>query len=191
MYSIYMQRTDEDLIEQYLLGEQQAFKELIDRYTNILYNFSSRFVGTLNASDIVQDVFVKAWRNIKKFDSKRSSFKTWLFTITRNTITDYLRKKKSIRFSDLDMKDDEGSFAENVVDEAALPDEVLSKVQDKEHLEQLLSQLPEHYKVVLALYYQEDMTFAEIGESLDKPLNTVKSHHRRALALLRTLIKES
>jgi len=186
-----MERKDEELITEYLAGNQDAFKELIDRYTNTLYNFVSRFVGTLYAPDIVQEVFVKAWRNIKKFDPRRSLFKTWIFTITRNTVTDHLRKKKSLRFSDLDHIDDEGSFAENIVDESELPDETLNKIQDKGHLETLLSQLPSHYQIVLTLYYQEEMTFAQIGEALGKPLNTVKSHHRRALSLLRKMMHQN
>jgi RNA polymerase sigma-70 factor (ECF subfamily) len=186
-----MEEKDEELIQRYISGTDDAFKQLIDRYTNILYNFVSRFVGTLNAADIVQEVFIKAWRNIKKFDSSRSSFKTWLFTITRNTVTDHLRKKKSIHFSDLETADEDGSFEENIVDETDLPGDLFDKVRDKENLEALLEKLPSHYRVVLSLYYQEEMTFAEIGESLGKPLNTVKSHHRRAIALLRKMVEET
>jgi RNA polymerase sigma factor (sigma-70 family) len=183
-----MEETDEELITRYTAGDQRAFKVLVDRYTNPLYNFVARFVGTLYAADVVQDAIIKAWRNIKRFDSAKSSFKTWVFTITRNTVIDHLRKKKSIRFSDIDGGTPETSFEENITDDAPRVDEVFDTIQDKEYLESLLSKLPTHYQIVLSLYYQEDMTFAQIGETLDKPLNTVKSHHRRALALLRKMI---
>jgi RNA polymerase sigma factor (sigma-70 family) len=181
-----MDISDEDLIKEYLEGKDALLKILIDRYAPLLYNFSARFVGQAHAPDIVQEVFIKAWRNMKRFDPSKARFKTWIFTITRNTITDYLRKKKSIVFSDL-TTEDEDSFGDTVIDDAPLPDKTLEKLQDKELLDSLISRLPTDYQTVLLLYYQEDMTFAEIGQMLSKPLNTVKSHHRRALEQLRKM----
>jgi len=182
-----MENNDEYLVKEHLEGNQDAFKLLIDRYTPSIYNFSVRFVGLDYAKDIVQDVFIKVWKNVKKFDNNRASFKTWIFTITRNTITDYLRKKKSISFSSLDT--DEESFANNVEGDIILPDEALSRLEDKELLNKLLDKMPIQYREVLILYYQEEMTFNEIGQLLGKPLNTIKSYHHRALIILRELIE--
>ncbi len=182
-----MHETDENLIEGYIKGNQNFLKILIDRYTPSIYNFSVRFVGVSYAEDIVQDVFIKAWKNIKKFDIKKSSFKTWLFTITRNTITDYLRKKKMISFSKLN-KDEEEPYEATIEDEVILPSEALMKLEDKEFLNNILDKLPINYKEVLVLYYQEEMTFKEIGELLNKPLNTVKSYHHRALIKMKEMV---
>ena len=184
-----MEKSDDFLVKEYLDGDQDSFNMLIQKYTSSIYNFSIRFVGEDNANDIVQDVFIKVWKNIKKFDDKKSNFKTWIFTIARNTVTDYLRKKKNISFSSLD--EDEESFAENIPDEVTLPDEALSKLEDKEFLNKTLDGLPINYREVLILYYQEDMTFNEIGQLLNKPLNTVKSYHHRAILRLREVIKEN
>ena len=181
-----MEMDDEYLIKEYLHGDQDSFKIIVERYTPSIYNFSVRFVGQDNVNDIIQDIFIKVWKNINRFDSKRASFKTWIFTIARNTATDYLRKKKNISFSSLD--EDEESFAENIPDEVTLPDEALSKLEDKEFLNKILDELPIHYREVLIFYYQEDMTFAEIGQLLNKPLNTVKSYHHRAISLLREML---
>lgn len=178
--------SDEDLIEEYIQGNQEALKTLIDRYTPQIYNFVARFVGITSAPDVTQDVWIKVWRNIKKFDITRAHFKTWLFTIARNTTTDYLRKKKSMVFSDFDNED--SLFEDTVIDEVILPDEAIEKLEDKELLNKLLSKLPLNYQEVLTLHYQEDMTFKEIGEVLGKPLNTVKSHHRRALEQLKKMV---
>jgi RNA polymerase sigma-70 factor (ECF subfamily) len=183
-----MENDDEYLIKEYLDGNQNSFKLLVEKYTPSIYNFSIRFVGGDYVNDIVQDVFIKVWKNIKKFDNKKSGFKTWIFTITRNTITDYLRKKKMVLFSSLD--EDEVSFGDNIKDEIILPDEALIKLQDKELLNKLLDDLHANYREVLILYYQEEMTFSEIGKLIDKPLNTVKSYHRRALIKLRELVKK-
>lgn len=181
-----MNSSDEDLIKEYLSGNQDSFKILIERYTTPLYNFIVRFVGVDNAPDVIQDVFIKSWKNINKFDILKSHFKTWIFTIARNTTTDYLRKKKMQTFSSLDS--DEDSFENNIKDETILPDEELSKIEDKEFLNKTLEKISPKYKEVLILYYQEEMTFVEIGRVLSKPTNTVKSYHHRAILELRKLI---
>lgn len=173
---------DNFLIKKYLDGEENSLKMLIDKHTSSIYNFSKRFTDSSCAEDITQDVFIKVWKNIDKFNFEKSQFKTWLFTIARNTITDYLRKKKYIAFSNLD---GEESFVDSIEDENILPDEVLQRFQDKELLLGKIEELPDNYKTVLTLYYVEDMTFKDIGEVLNKPLNTVKSYHYRALSLLR------
>lgn len=181
-----MEKTDEILVKEYLEGEENSLKVLIDRYTSHIYNFSVRFVPPDNTNDIVQEVFIKVWKNMKSFNIKKASFKTWIFTIARNTITDYLRKRKMVVFSSLDKEEE--IFADNIEDEVILPDEALIKLEDKEFLNNLLDKIPVHYKEILILYYQEEMTFNEIGNLLKKPLNTVKSYHRRALLLLRKIV---
>jgi RNA polymerase sigma factor (sigma-70 family) len=84
----------------------------------------------------------------------------------------------------------EESFADTVEDDNLLPDEVLGKLEDAQFLNSLLSRLPPPYQEVLTLYYQEDMTFKEIGEVLGKPLNTVKSHHYRAIEQLKKMAEQ-
>ena len=172
---------DNILIKKYLEGDQSSLKTLIDKYTSPIYNFTTRFIPSFYRDDIVQDVFIKVWKNLGNFDLNKSQFKTWLFTITRNTITDYYRKKKATPFSYL--KEDE--LNENEIEDIApLPDIILEKLQDKETLDKVLNDLKDEYKTVVTLYYQEDMTFKEIGEVLGKPMNTVKSYHYRALKIL-------
>jgi RNA polymerase sigma-70 factor (ECF subfamily) len=177
---------DERLIDEYLEGNDDSLKELFGFYTTSIYNFVYRFVGENYTDDVVQDTFIKVWKNIKKFDKGKSSFKTWVFTIARNTTIDFLKKKKMFIFSDLG--NDEENFENQIKDEADLPDEILSKIEDEKMLNNFINELPFNYREVLVLYYQEDMTFKEIGEALGKPLNTVKSYHYRALVELRKKI---
>lgn len=182
-----MENEDIELIKEYLDGNQGSLKILIERYTPLVFNFSKRFAHD-DASDISQEVFIKVWKNIKKFDADKASFKTWLFKITRNTVTDYLRKRKNIVFSELDSED--SSWADKLPDDTMLQDEEIQKIQDKEFLSKLLDDISPSSREVLILYYQEDMTFSEISIVLDKPLNTVKSIHRRAILELRRMIKD-
>lgn len=182
---------DEEAISLVKNGEPEAFKLLVDRYASAIYNFAARLTNKNEARDITQETFIKAWKNIKKFDETKASFKTWIFIIAKNTATDFLRKKKNVLFSDLEknfIEEETDSFAENIPDENLLPEEALQKLQDFETLNAVLSKIPLNYKTVLILHYQEEMTFDEIGKILDKSLNTVKSWHRRAIILLRKML---
>ena len=174
---------DEKLVKKYIEGNDWALRELVEKYTPQVYNYVRRFVGVNEADDVTQEVFIKIWKNLKKFNKTKSSFKTWIFTIARNTTIDFMRKKKMVLFSNLN--NEEEDFSETIKDEVILPDEALQKLQDSDLLNSLLEKLPEQYQTVLILHYQEEMTFDEISQVLKKPLNTVKSHHRRALIQLR------
>ena len=80
---------DEEIILSYKAGNKEAFKILIERYTTPLYNFIARIGGRNDTSDIVQETFIKIWKNLNRFDEDKASFKTWIFTIARNTATDF------------------------------------------------------------------------------------------------------
>lgn len=186
-----MVETDEEIIHSYKNGETVALKRLIDRYTDHIYNFVRRLGASSDAPDVTQEIFIKVWKNIRKFDESKATFKTWIFTIARNTVTDFLRKKKAILFSDLETKNEstDESVSEKIPDQAILPDEAVQRLQDKEFLNELVETLSPEYRAVLLLYYQEEMTFDAIGKVLNKPTNTVKSQHRRALIALRKMLK--
>ena len=116
------EKSDNEIIELYKNGEKEALKYLIERYASPIFNFVAHLTNRNDAPDIVQDIFIKTWKNIKRYDSKKASFKTWIFTIARNSVTDFWRKKKNILFTEI-----EESFSENIPDENLLPDEVLQK----------------------------------------------------------------
>ena len=188
-------RTDEEIIILYKEGNKEIFKELVDKYTSPLFNFTARLTDKNNAPDIIQDVFIKIWKKLDSFDTSKSSFKTWIFTITKNTIIDFWRKnkipggeKKIFSFSDLEKNNNDYSFEMSIIDTEALPDAALIKLEDKKILNNLIDKLPENYKTVLILHYQEEMTFSEIGSILDKPLNTIKSHHQRAILKIKEML---
>ncbi len=190
------QLTDEEIITLYKEGNVEVFKDLMNRYMSPLYNFTARITNKSEASDIVSETFIKVWKKLDHFDEKKASFKTWIFTIAKNTATDFLRKKHSLLFSDIsnntfgdkDGGRDINSFAENIPDEHILPDIALDKLKDKELLNNTLDRLSSNYREVLMLHYQEEMTFDKIGKILNKPLNTVKSQHKRAIAELHKLL---
>ena len=172
-----------------MFENKDNFEDLVGRYLKSVYNFVFRIIKDKNsAEDITQETFVKVWKNLDKFDSEKN-FKTWLFTIARNTTIDYLRKRKNISFSHFDKDDKEDrKFEESIYDTEPLPDEIFMKKELGKELEKALTEIRPDFREIILLHYTEYLTLEQISEVVGKPLNTIKSHHRRGLAALRKLI---
>lgn len=183
--------SDEQLILSYLNGEKESLELLVKWYLKPIYSFVYRYVGNAqDAEDITQEVFIKIWRNLKKFDQQKS-FKTWIFAIAKNASIDWLKKKKTVPFSSFENREGKNALVESLVDPAPLPNEILERAGVVEILNLAIERLSPQYRMVLFLRYNDHFTFREISESLEEPLNTVKSRHRRALILLRKYLTES
>lgn len=180
-----MKQSDEQLISDYLDGNEKAISVLVDRYLKDIFNFALKLVKDKQvAEDITQESFIKAWKNIRGF-RRGSSFQTWLFVITRNSAIDWLRQKKDFALSSFETEQGGNTLLETIADEGLLPDELLVRAEDIQFVESLLSELNPLYKEVLTLRYSSNLTFEEIGNILKQPLHTVKSQHRRAIIALR------
>ena len=185
-----MDRTDEQLVADYLAGEEGAFSELVERHLKTVYSFVARFVGdTHEAEDIVQETFLKAWKSAKQYRQESSKFKTWILRIARNSAIDFLRKRKHIPFSQFETDDGQNVLAETVPDLHELPDELFSKQENIEMVQAAIAKLPPDAREILLLHYTNGLTFLEIGEMLGQPHNTVKSRHHRAVQNLRKLLQ--
>ena len=185
-----MNRSDEQLIGDYLKGDEKSLELLIQNYLKPIYSFAYSYVGNAHdADDVTQEVFVKIWRNLKKFD-QRKSFKTWIFSIAKNTALDHLKKKKAIPFSEFENEEGKNRITETLADLSFLPDELFERASIAQMLTLAMEKLSSKYRVVLFLRYNDNFTFREIAESLDESLNTVKSRHRRALGILKKLLPE-
>jgi RNA polymerase sigma-70 factor (ECF subfamily) len=177
---------DSNLIQQYLKGDGKSLEILVKKYIKLIYGFSYKNVGNSEeAEDITQEVFVKVWKNIKKFDQKKS-FKPWIFQIAKNTSIDYLRKKRSVPFSRFENEKGQNVLAENI---AAKPLNLIENFSDKRVLEEALQALPEKEQKVINLRHRDGMSFREIAEVLGESINTIKSRYRRTLKVLRENIK--
>lgn len=179
-----MEKDDRQLIADFLDGEDAAFERLVGRYLKPVYNFLYQFTQDRDSlDDLVQETFIKAWKNIKKFDPEKN-FKTWLFTIAKNTAYDFFKKKKSLPFSNF--LDGEGNNKlENMVEDGPRLEEVLAGNDSAQELERKLQEIPDNYRVLLMMRYKDDFSLQEIAHILDLPYNTVKSQHARALASLK------
>jgi RNA polymerase sigma-70 factor, ECF subfamily len=180
--------SDRELVAGYLKGDQTALELLIKRHLKPIYNFTYKYVGnTQDAEDTVQETFVKAWRNLKKFDQNKK-FKTWIFAIAKNTAIDFIKKKKAIPISKFDAQDGGNFLIDALADPSPLPYELLEKAGMAHILNSAIEKLSPACRAVLSLRYSNDFTFKEIAESLNEPLNTVKSRYRRGLSILKKVI---
>ncbi len=176
-----MEKSDTQLVSDFRNGEEKALEELVDRYLSPLYLFVVRLTGnTDEAQDIVQETFLKMWKKLHTF-SPEKSFKTWLFTIARNSAIDYLRKKRAVNFSQLDNEAFDMHFEDTLEEPSPLPDELFAGTELRQKLESALEQLPLAHKTVVLLHLDQEMTFREIADVTGDSLNTVKSRYRRAL----------
>lgn len=176
-----MEKTDEQLVEDYLLDDKSSFDEIVNRYIKMIYNFVYRLSGNeKEAEDITQEVFLKVWKNLKKFDREKS-FKTWIFSIAKNTAIDYLRKKKDIPISFFDDEDGENFLENTLIDNEPLADKKIDIEYNKKEIEKVMQDLTMIQREVIILKYLNEMSLSEVAEILNISKDTVKSHHRRAL----------
>lgn len=186
-----LELNDQELIVNYLKGDAEAFNFLIKKYLSLVYRFVYGLTkNSGSAEDIAQEAWLKVWQNLKKFKLDKN-FKTWLLVIAKNTALDYFKKKKVIVFSDLEDEMGENKIITNVPDPSPLPDEIFDRQDLKRVTAKLLESLPVKQQVVLNLYYQEQLTFQEIGEVLEESIDTVKSRQRRALIKLKELLMKN
>ena len=186
-----MEHSDITLIEASRSGDGQAFEMLLSRYLRPVYAFVLSLTHDVSmAEDVTQETSIKVWKHLNRFDASKS-FKTWIFTIAKNTAYDALKKKRAIPFAAF-LEDEEGedNWSERVIDEAPLPDEMLMRADAVQRLEEKLETLSEGFAQILRLHYQEDLSLQEIAEILGEPYNTIKSRHSRAIQRLRRVFLE-
>ncbi|MFA6552134.1 MAG: sigma-70 family RNA polymerase sigma factor [Candidatus Paceibacterota bacterium] len=181
-------KSDRELVTKYLNNDEEAISVLVNRHIKAIYNFAYRLSrNKLDAEDIAQETFLKAWRNLRKFNPDQN-FKSWLMVIARNTAIDFLRKKKNIPFSNFENDESDNALVENLSDPLPLPDELASKAEDASQLNETINKLPVQMRETLLLRLNENFTFEEISDILKRPMNTVKSDYRRALIRLKEML---
>ena len=178
-------------INQAMSDQQKAhIEQTIYKEKNRLLNFIRQRVPKVeDAEDILQDVFyqlVSAYESIESLEKTSS----WLFTVARNKITDFFRKKKAVPFSEnKPMESDEDAkiptLADILPDLSSHPDQVLIRSMIWEAIEEALEELPEEQREVFVMHEFEDYSFKEIAEIKDVSVNTLLSRKRYAVLNLR------
>ena len=173
---------DKEIIKKYLEGDEKSLEILIKKYLSSIYGFIFKNVGDINsAEDITQEVFIRIWKNLKKFDQKKE-FKPWIFQIAKNASIDYLRKKKSIPFSRFENEKGQNVLTENLSDSSP---NLLKILNDKKSLTAIMETLPKKDKNLLNLRHKDGLSFKEIADITNESVNTIKSRYRRIIINLK------
>ncbi len=186
--------TESELIRKCKQGNREAFNHLVLEYQSRVVNMCYGMLSNReDAYDAAQEVFIKAYRGIGNFREK-SSFSTWLYRITANVCSDFLRKRqKSVSTVSINIKDDSDddiNAAEKLADNAPLPEERAELAEKYEAIRIAMSELKEEYRIIITLCDIRGMNYEEISAILRIPHGTVKSRLNRARTALRKKLSE-
>lgn len=162
-------------------GNRESFDALVESNRDGLRSFLAHRVEASEVDDVIQDVFVAAWRALPQYDG-RSQFRTWLFAIAFNKVRDHYRQRMR-RVSEVHMASGEPLAVESA-DPYAAKDLSLA-------VRELVQNLSESQQEVILLYYQDGLTLAEIGTVLNRNLSTVKYQFFQAHSKLADQIRQS
>lgn len=172
--------SDEELARLVQNDDHRALAVLMDRYTPKLLRYGHRFLSSEDdIVDVVQDVFVATYRNIRDFDSTRR-FSPWIYRIAHNAFVDALGKRTRGPVYGLDI--------DRVVPHPVYEDPQEDEKEKEEMrvlLEKRLDELPPSYREIVDLYYFEDFKYTEIADILHIPIGTVGIRLSRARQMLK------
>lgn len=168
-------RTDEELAHAVQEGTTEAFGILVERYEAKLLRYGRKFLSNRDdIQDIVQNILIIAYQNIKSFDTTQR-FSPWIYRIAHNAFVNSLRSKARSLLSFVDFD----TFASHPVYEDTQKSE-RDQAEMKKMVEVGLAQLSSKHKEVLILHYLEDMSYKDIGDVLQIPTGTVGIRLKRA-----------
>ncbi len=162
---------------------QQRFENIIDLYKGRIISMLYRILPDKTmVEDVAQEVFIRVYKGLPYF-KEQSKFTTWLYRVVHNVAISELRKKRPKYSEDIEME-----LIPSTIKESD-PIQILNEKQVKEKIDTALDMLPENFRMVLILYYMEELSYNEISEILDIPLGTVKTYLFRGKQMLRKLLK--
>jgi RNA polymerase sigma-70 factor (ECF subfamily) len=158
----------------------EAFPELVLEHQQLVYGVAVRVAGEAEAADVAQEVFVRAYRALKRYPPQRIRelrLRPWLARVTLNLARNSIRgRRQSVDLTavaESEQSSDEG------------PAQMVLRSEAQMMWARLLAGLPARYRLAVAMRHVDDLSYAEIAETLNKPLGSVKSDVHRGIALLR------
>ncbi len=182
--------SDGTLVRQTLAGDQHAFEMLVCRYNVPLFNFICHCLGDYDlACDVSQQVFLQLYISMPTLWTGEP-LKAWLFQVARNRCLDELRRKRAIHFSDLELSNDDDDLSPLAImpDTRPLPEEIAERHDLQRTLQKAIEGLPPKFRSVVLLRYAGQLSFSEIGRTLNMPEATAKTYFQRARPLLRAAL---
>lgn len=183
--------TDDDLVQQALSGDPDAFAMLVERYSALLFRLISQLVQDEHlAHDVLQHVFIQLYHSLPLL-RPGGTIKSWLCQVARHRCIDELRRKRPIFFSEIGESRDgeELSLLTAIPDTARQPEEQIELIELRQRILEAIDLLPSCIRAVVLLRYSGQLSFREIGQALSIPESTAKTYFNRARKPLRALLE--
>lgn len=171
------------LIKRAQQKDKEAFGEIYTFFYKPIFRYLYFSVRNRElAQDLTQDTFFKAWKALLSGSTSNGSFKAYLYTIARNLVIDYYRKKKEVSLDAI------GEYVEHLLVED--PQDLISQDEDKQMVSNALTKLEENERQFIVLRFFEDLRFSEMAKILGKGEGSVRVATHRVLKKLRIMLKE-
>ncbi len=181
--------TDEEIVRRTIF-DKDAFAVLIERYEAKLTRYLERLGVSIpeDREDVLQNAFIKAYRNLNGFDQELS-FSSWMYRITHNEAMSFFRRKQAR--PQMILNEEGQALLTELRDEEADASKAAELRLSREELQKALEKLSPQYREVLALRYFDDRSYAEISDILEVPVGTVSTLIYRAKHALRAELPET
>jgi RNA polymerase sigma-70 factor (ECF subfamily) len=189
-----MTQQETELIIRAQNGNINAFEQLIYNYDKKVLSLALKYVKNEDdAKDIYQDVFIRVFKGIKKFQFK-SEFSTWLYRITTNVCLTHktrINKREFVSIHSDEEQEKEGmNTGFEIIDENPAPDRAVSSTEISEHINLALETLPPRQKMIFILKHYEGYKLKEIAEILKCGEGTIKKYLFDAVRKMRTQLED-
>jgi|SRR5215217_1166267 len=178
---------DPKLLARVVKGDQQAFSQLYDLSSTLLYTMAFRILGQREeAAELLQEVYLEVWRKVARYDVGRGTPVAWLITLLRSRAIDRLRARGT-RARITESLD--GDSALQVADRHPGPFEAQADMELRQLVGGALGNLPPAQQQAIELAYYEGLTHMEIAARLNQPLGTVKTRIKLGMSKLREMLR--
>ncbi|HLG73696.1 MAG TPA: sigma-70 family RNA polymerase sigma factor [Chloroflexota bacterium] len=181
------QPADEELMHRVAAGDSDALAQLFKRYSGTVYSLAYRMLNDREgAEELLNEAFVRVWRQAPSFDARRGKFSTWLMSVARNLGIDQLRSRRARPQRSDPLNPDDAEL--DLADESVNVERDVWNAERRRLIRQALQELPAPQREALELAYFEGLTQSEISAKLGDPLGTTKTRIRLGLQKLRDLL---
>jgi len=182
------EKKDEEIVSLVQSGKIELFGIVIDRYEKKMKRYASKVLNNHDdIQDVVQEIFTKAYINIKSVDTKRK-FSSWLYRIAHNEIVNVFKKNKKRGFSPFFNLDvlfpQQGNGNDNNINKQ------IEQKEMQQMIEVCFDQLEEKYREPIALYYLEEFSYGEIADIMQIPISTVGVRIKRGKEAMKSIFKK-
>jgi RNA polymerase sigma-70 factor (ECF subfamily) len=178
-------KSDEEVVKFVRNQDTEAYSEIVDRYQEKLIRYVFQLLQNEDkAQDVVQDTLIKAYVNLRSFNSKKK-FSSWIYRIAHNESINFIKKyKKEVLIK-------RGGWLENIEDSNKNIEEEFEKKELRDAIKKSIKKLPINYRSVVTLYFFEDKSYEEISDILRIPLGTVGTWLGRGKKMLAKLLRDN